>query len=59
MSLEGDQAPDFELASTGGGTGSLSDKLADEPAVVLINRGHWCSFCVEQLQTFSEVFYDL
>lgn len=40
MSLEGDQAPDFELASTGGGTGSLSDKLGDGPSVVLINRGH-------------------
>jgi len=59
MSLEGQQAPEFELQSTGGGQVSLSDELADGPVVVLINRGHWCSFCAEQLQTFSEVSYDL
>ena len=59
MSLQGDQAPEFELQSTGGETVSLSDRLEDGPAVVLVNRGHWCSFCAEQLQTFSEVSYDL
>lgn len=59
MTLEGSQAPEFELESTGGGTVSLADKLEDGPVVVLINRGHWCSFCAEQLQTFSEVSYDL
>jgi len=59
MSLEGERAPEFELPSTGGGTVSLSETLEDGPAVVLINRGHWCSFCAEQLQTFSEVSYDL
>lgn len=59
MTLEGEQAPDFELESTGGGTVSLSDELEEGPAVVLVNRGHWCSFCAEQLQTFSEVAYDL
>ena len=59
MTLEGEQAPDFELESTGGGTVSLSDELEEGPAVILVNRGHWCSFCAEQLQTFSEVAYDL
>ena len=59
MSLEGSGAPEFSLKSTGGGTVALSDELEDGPAVVLINRGHWCSFCAEQLQTFSEVSYDL
>lgn len=59
MSVEGSEAPKFDLGSTGGGTVSLSDELEDGPAVVLINRGHWCSFCAEQLQTFSEVSYDL
>jgi len=59
MSLEGSQAPEFELRSTGGGSVSLSDTLEAGPTVVLINRGHWCSFCAEQLQTFSEVSYDL
>lgn len=59
MSLEGEQASDFTLQSTTGEEISLSDRLEDGPAVVLINRGHWCSFCAEQLQTFSEVEYDL
>lgn len=59
MSLEGTQAPDFTLESTAGGDVSLSESLEDGPAIVLINRGSWCSFCAEQLQTFSEVAYDL
>ena len=59
MSLENEQASDFELESTAGGTTTLSETLESGPSVVLINRGHWCSFCAEQLQTFSEVAYDL
>ena len=59
MSLEGQQASDFTLQSTTGQEVTLSDRLEDGPAIVLINRGHWCSFCAEQLQTFSEVEYDL
>lgn len=59
MTLEGKQAPDFTLESTSGGTVSLSERLEDGPAVVLVNRGHWCTFCAEQLQTFSEVARDL
>jgi peroxiredoxin len=59
MSLENESAPDFTLDSTAGGTTSLSETLEDGPTVVLINRGHWCSFCAEQLGTFSDVSYDL
>lgn len=59
VSLERSQAPDFMLESTAGEKVTLSDTLEDGPSVVLINRGHWCSFCAEQLQTFSEVSYDL
>ncbi|WP_048077334.1 redoxin domain-containing protein [Halorubrum sp. AJ67] len=59
VSLEHSHAPDFTLESTSGETVTLSETLADGPTVVLINRGHWCSFCAEQLQTFSEVSYDL
>jgi peroxiredoxin len=59
MSLEGEQAPEFSLETTAGDEASLSDAVEDGPAVVLVNRGHWCSFCAEQLQTFSEVEYDL
>ena len=59
MTLDGSQAPEFEAQSTGGGTVSLEASQADGPTVVLINRGHWCSFCAEKLQTFSEVSRDL
>jgi peroxiredoxin len=51
--------PVLVLESTGGGTVRLTETLADGPSVVLVNRGHWCSFCAEQLQTFSNVSYDL
>ena len=59
MTLLDEDAPEFAARSTAGGEVSLSETLADGPTVVLINRGHWCSFCAEQLQTFSEVSYDL
>jgi peroxiredoxin len=59
VNLEGESAPDFTLQSTGGDETTLSETLEDGPTVVLINRGYWCSFCAEQLQTFSEVAYDL
>jgi len=59
VSLEHSSAPEFTLESTAGEAVTLSETLEDGPSVVLINRGHWCSFCAEQLQTFSEVAYDL
>jgi len=59
MSLEDSDAPDFTLDSTSGKAVTLSETLDDGPTVVLVNRGYWCSFCAEQLQTFSEVSYDL
>ena len=59
MSLKESQAPDFTLDSTAGEEVTLSETLEEGPTVVLINRGHWCSFCAEQLGTFSEVSYDL
>jgi len=59
MSLHGSDAPEFTLPSTAGEDVSLTDRLEEGPAVVLVNRGHWCSFCAEQLQTFSELSYDM
>jgi peroxiredoxin len=59
MSLEGSEAPDFALESTTGGEVTLSDTLDSGPTIVLVNRGHWCSFCAEQLATFNRVFEDL
>ena len=59
MSLEGSQAPEFELERTNGDTVSLAETLETGPTVVVINRGWWCSFCAEQLATISRVFEDL
>lgn len=59
VSLENTDAPDFTLESTAGQEITFSNTLEEGPTVVLVNRGHWCSFCAEQLQTFSEVSYDL
>lgn len=59
MTLEGSDAPEFALKSTTGEEVTLSETLESGPTIVLINRGSWCSFCAEQLQTFSEVSYDL
>ncbi|ERG97204.1 peroxiredoxin [Haloquadratum walsbyi] len=59
MTLLNKDAPEFSARSTAGSEVSLTETLDDGPTVVLINRGHWCSFCAEQLQTFSEVSYDL
>ena len=56
---EGEPAPDFALASTAGGEVRLSATLDRGPSVLVINRGTWCSYCAEQLQTFSNHEYDL
>jgi peroxiredoxin len=55
----GDRAPSFELPSTTGGESSLEGLLDRGTLVVLFNRGVWCSYCAEQLQTFSNHEYDL
>jgi peroxiredoxin len=59
VTLEGSAAPDFSLESTSGGEVTLSDTLETGPTIVLVNRGHWCSFCAEQLATFDRVHEDL
>lgn len=59
MSLLGRDAPDFTLESTAGKQVTLSETLDRGPTVVLMFRAAWCSFCAEQLQTFSALSYDL
>lgn len=55
----GEAAPDFTLPSTAGGEVSLAAELRTGPVVVVTNRGHWCSYCAEQLGTYSALAYDL
>lgn len=59
VSLLENSAPDFTLDSTTGGTTTLSETTESGPTVLLLNRGVWCSYCAEQLQTFSELSYDM
>lgn len=59
MTLVGTSAPDFTLDSTTGGTVTLSETLESGPTVLLLNRGVWCSYCAEQLGTFSALEYDM
>lgn len=59
MTKIGEAAPEFELPNTSGGTTSLSKATDGGPAVIVFNRGYWCSYCAEQLQTFSALEYDL
>ncbi len=59
MTLLDEPAPKFELESTAGGSVSLSETLESGPTVVIPFRGTWCSFCAEQLQTFSALAYDM
>lgn len=54
-----DPAPDFALENTAGETVRLSETLDSGPTVVLMNRGYWCSYCAEQMGTFSTLAYDL
>ena len=55
----GDPAPPFTLPSTAGGEVSLADELRSGPVILVTNRGYWCSYCAEQLQTYSHHAYDL
>lgn len=59
MLRAGDQAPTFALQSTAGDAADLEARRSNGPVVVLTNRGTWCSYCAEQLQTFSALSYDL
>lgn len=59
MSLLYEPAPTFTLDSTAGEPVTLTDTSKTGPTIILINRGPWCSYCAEQLLTYSELHYDL
>jgi peroxiredoxin len=38
---------------------AFAETIETGPAILVFHRGWWCSFCAEQLQTFSALEYDL
>lgn len=59
MGLIGTSAPEFSLDSTAGRPVSLVDTIEsgpqDGPVIVVLFRGPWCSFCAEQLRSYSAI----
>jgi len=59
VTLTDESAPEFGLRCTAGREVGLVDELETGLALVTVNRGHWCRFCVGQLRTFDDVAEDL
>ena len=49
----GEAVPSFLLPDVDGHLTTLDEVLADGPAVISFNRGHWCSFCRIELTTLA------
>lgn len=49
----GDSFPALTLTQPGGHTLALPDAFAGSFGVVLLYRGSWCRYCVEQLRAFQ------
>ncbi|MDR3792193.1 MAG: peroxiredoxin-like family protein [Terracidiphilus sp.] len=52
----GAQAPEFELVNFNGKTVRLSDLLNFGPVVLKFFRGHWCPYCVTELEAWRELY---
>ena len=49
----GEPMPDFALPDESGHLVSLSSLLTQGPAVISINRGHWCPYCRLELRALA------
>lgn len=52
----GDILPDFVLPDQDGRLRRLADFTAHGPAVISINRGHWCPFCRIELDALTKSY---
>jgi peroxiredoxin len=52
---EGDEFPDFQLASADGRFVRRADLLARGPAVISFYRGAWCPYCSAELNALAEI----
>jgi peroxiredoxin len=55
----GDQMPDFLLPDQHGRLISLESLLASGPAVISMNRGHWCPYCKLDLRALAQIEPDI
>jgi peroxiredoxin len=51
----GDSLPEFNLPDQNGQLVSLSSVLRAGPAVISINRGHWCPYCKLELRSLAAI----
>lgn len=51
----GEAMPDFALPDENGRVVSLSSLLAKGPAVISLNRGHWCPYCKLELRSLAAI----
>jgi peroxiredoxin len=55
----GDRMPSFLLPDHTGRLLDLQDLIADGPAVISFNRGHWCEYCAIELTAFSQALAEI
>lgn len=55
----GDPMPEFALPDENGAIVTLSSLLRAGPAVISINRGHWCPYCRLELHALAAQFGDI
>ncbi len=55
----GERMPSFLLPDESGRLLDLRDLLADGPAVISFNRGHWCEYCAIELAALSEALSEI
>ena len=51
----GEPLPEFNLPDENGRLVSLSSLLRSGPAVISLNRGHWCPYCKLELRSLAAI----
>jgi len=55
----GDVLPKVKVVSEAGETVELAKALAEQPAVIVFYRGHWCPYCMKHLASLKEIAGEL
>jgi peroxiredoxin len=55
----GEPLPEFNLPDENGQLVSLSSLLRSGPAVISLNRGHWCPYCKLELRSLAAIHDEL